>query len=122
MIVASLNVRYRDTAHLVEVAMIAWFWLESGGVRAGLIRDRVHEWFWVYMINPMAPIIGASQRAIYGKAYYTTATGTRSCCSRDPGIVFYLKWLAVALAVSLVLLVIGRRLFARLSGDFAEEL
>jgi ABC-2 type transport system permease protein len=122
MIVASLNVRYRDTEHLVEVAMIAWFWLNPVVYGAGLIRDRVHEWFWVYMINPMAPVIGASQRAIYVKAHYVDATGQTKLLLEDPGIVFYLKWLAVALAVSLVLLALGRKLFARLSGDFAEEL
>ena len=122
MIVASLNVRYRDTEHLVEVAMIAWFWLNPVVYGAGLIRDRVHEWFWVYMLNPMAPVIGASQRAIYVQAHYTDGTGHRKLLLEDPGIIFYLKWLGVALAVSLVLLALGRRLFARLSGDFAEEL
>ncbi len=122
MIVASLNVRYRDTEHLVEVAMIAWFWLNPVVYGAGLIRDRVHEWFWVYMINPMAPVIGASQRAIYGTSHYVDGTGQTKLLLEDPGIVFYLKWLAVALAVSLVLFAIGRKLFARLSGDFAEEL
>lgn len=122
MIVASLNVRYRDTEHLVEVVMIAWFWLNPVVYAAGLIRDRVHGWFWVYMINPMAPVIGASQRAIYVKAHYVASTGQTKLLLEDPGIVFYLKWLAVALAVSLALLAVGRKLFARLSGDFAEEL
>jgi ABC-2 type transport system permease protein len=122
MIVASLNVRYRDTEHLVEVVMIAWFWLNPVVYAAGLIRDRVHEWFWVYMINPMAPVIGASQRAIYVKSHYVDSTGHTKLLLEDPGIVFYLKWLAVSLAVSLVLLAVGRKLFARLSGDFAEEL
>lgn len=123
IIVASLNVRYRDTEHLVEVAMIAWFWLNPVVYGAGLIRERLQGWFWVYMLNPMAPVIGASQRAIYRTAYYTdSATGTQKLLLEDPGIVFYLEWLAVALATSLVLLAIGRRLFARLSGDFAEEL
>jgi ABC-2 type transport system permease protein len=122
MIVAALNVRYRDTAHLVEVAMIAWFWVNPVVYGAGLIRDRVHEWFWVYMLNPMAPVIGASQRAIYRKAYYSDGAGHRKLLLESPGIVFYLQWLGVALAISLVLLWFGRKLFARLSGDFAEEL
>ncbi len=122
MIVAALNVRYRDTAHLVEVTMIAWFWLNPIVYGSGLIRDRTHEWFWVYMLNPMAPVIGACQRAIYRRAYYVDGTGHQKLLLEDPGIVFYLKWLGVALAVSLILLALGRRLFARMSGDFAEEL
>lgn len=122
MIVAALNVRYRDTAHLVEVTMIAWFWVNPIVYGSGLIRDRLHEWFWLYMLNPMAPVVGACQRAIYRKAYYADAAGQRHLLLEDPGIVFYLEWLGVALAVSLVLLAFGRRLFSRLSGDFAEEL
>jgi hypothetical protein len=67
-------------------------------------------------------VVGASQRAIYRQTFYTDGTGQRKLLLEDPGIVFYLKWLAVALVISLVLLALGRRLFARLSGDFAEEL
>ena len=122
MIVAALNVRYRDTTHLVEVTMIAWFWVNPIVYGSGLIRDRLHEWFWIYMLNPMAPVIGACQRAIYRKAYYTDGTGKHQLLLESAGIVFYLEWLGVALAVSLVLLAFGRRLFSRLSGDFAEEL
>jgi ABC-2 type transport system permease protein len=123
LIVASLNVRYRDTEHLVEVTMIAWFWLNPIVYGAGLIRDRLHGYFWLYMLNPMAPVVGASQRAIYRQPYYTdSGTGQRKLLLPDAGILYYLKWLAIALVISLVLLYLGRRLFARLSGDFAEEL
>ena len=122
MIVAALNVRYRDTAHLVEVTMIAWFWLNPVVYGSGLIRDRLHEWFWLYMLNPMAPVIGACQRAIYRTAYYPGGNGQRKLLLESASIGFYLEWLGVALGVSLVLLAFGRRLFRRLSGDFAEEL
>lgn len=122
IIVASLNVRYRDTEHLVEVTMIAWFWLNPIVYGAGLIRARLGEWFWIYMLNPMAPVVGASQRAIYRNPFYVDSTGQRKLLLESPGILFYLEWLTVALVISLVLLAIGRRLFARLSGDFAEEL
>jgi ABC-2 type transport system permease protein len=122
MIVAALNVRYRDTAHLVEVTMIAWFWLNPVVYGSGLIRDRLHEWFWLYMLNPMAPVIGACQRAIYRTAYYPDGNGQRKLLLESAGIGFYLEWLGVALGISLVLLAFGRRLFRRLSGDFAEEL
>jgi ABC-2 type transport system permease protein len=122
MIVAALNVRYRDTEHLVEVVFIAWFWLNPVVYAAGLIRDRLHGYFWVYMLNPMADVVGASQRAIYRKAYYSDGAGKQHLLLPDPGILYYLKWLAIALAFSLALLYLGRRLFARMSGDFAEEL
>jgi len=117
-----LNVRYRDTEHLVEVVFIAWFWLNPVVYAAGLIRDRLHGYFWVYMLNPMADVVGASQRAMYRKAYYTDSAGNQHLLLPDAGILYYVKWLAIAFAFSLVLLYLGRRLFARMSGDFAEEL
>jgi ABC-2 type transport system permease protein len=122
LIVGSLNVRYRDTEHLVEVAMIAWFWVEPIVYGAGLIRGRLHGWFWAYMLNPMASVVGASQRALYRQPYYTDATGKRQLLLEDPHVIFYIKWLGIALAISLALLYVGHRLFSRLSGDFAEEL
>jgi ABC-2 type transport system permease protein len=123
MIVASLNVRYRDTEHLVEVTMIAWFWLNPIVYGAGVIHERIHGWFRLYMLNPMAPVVGAFQRAIYRKTYYIdSGTGAKKVLLESAGIVYYLKWLAIAMAISLVLLYLGRRLFASLSGDFAEEL
>jgi len=38
------------------------------------------------------------------------------------GYAFYLKWLAVAGAISLVLLALGTLVFRRMEADFAEEL
>jgi ABC-2 type transport system permease protein len=123
LIVSALNVRYRDTEHLVEVTFIAWFWLNPIVYGAGLIRDRLHGYFFLYMLNPMAAVVGACQRAVYKRAYYIdSGTGTRKLLLPDPGIVYYLEYLGIALAFSLVLLYLGRRLFAKLSGDFAEEL
>jgi ABC-type polysaccharide/polyol phosphate export permease len=70
----------------------------------------------------MAPVIGASQRALYRQPFYTDAAGQQQRLLEDPHVIFYVKWLGIALAISLVLLYLGHRLFARLSGDFAEEL
>jgi ABC-2 type transport system permease protein len=61
------------------------------------------------------------QRAIYrhpvrvsdGQPVQVLATG---------GYAFYLKWLAVAGVISLVLLVLGTLVFRRMQADFAEEL
>jgi ABC-2 type transport system permease protein len=114
LIVASANVVYRDVQHLWELALIAWFWLNPIVYATNTVRAQLsaHGVFWVYMLNPMAAVITAMQRAIY----------------RDPGplaadgYVFYLKWLSAAGVISLGLLGFGVWLFRWLEDNFAEEL
>jgi ABC-2 type transport system permease protein len=114
LIVASLNVIYRDVQHLWELALIAWFWLCPIVYAMTAVRDKLSArgLFWLYMLNPMTTVITSMQRAIY----------------RDPGpladdgYAFYLKWLGVAGAVSLGLLALGVWLFRRFEDNFAEEL
>jgi hypothetical protein len=91
LIIASLNVRYRDTERLVEVTMIAWFWLNPIVYGAGLIRAQLHGYFWLYMRNPMGSVVGAAQRAIYREPYYAdSGTGERKLLP-DAGMVYYLN-------------------------------
>lgn len=121
-LVAALNVRYRDTAHLVEVSMIAWFWLNPCVYGAGLVREHLHEWFWLYFLNPMAGVVCAFQRALYKTPFYTDANGDRKQLLADPGNVYYLKMLGIGAIISVAVFLYGRRVFNRLSADFAEEL
>lgn len=121
-LVAALNVRYRDTAHLVEVSMIAWFWLNPCVYGAGLVRDHLHQWFWLYFLNPMAGVVCAFQRALYKAPFYTDATGSRKQLLADPGNLYYLKMLGIGAIISIVVYLFGQRVFRRLSADFAEEL
>lgn len=125
-IVAALNVRYRDTQHFVEVLLVAWFWINPIVYPVAQVRGRLiqHGWAWeAYFLNPMAGVICTLQRAIYNKVYYNPPNGQpHQLLLADPGYTFYLEQLAIGAAISLVLLVIGRWLYRRLQGDFAEEL
>lgn len=121
-LVAALNVRYRDTQHLVEFVMIAWFWLNPIVYGSGLVKDHLHRWFWLYFINPMAGVVATFQRALYNKAYYDDPTGHRKMLLADPGYLFYFKMLGVGAVLSVAFFILGRRVFDRMSADFAEEL
>lgn len=121
-LVAALNVRYRDTQHLVEVSMIAWFWLNPLVYSSGLVRAHLHQWFWLYFLNPMAGVVTAFQRALYRTPYYTDTAGHRQLLLADPGYAFYLRMLGIGALISVAVFVLGRRVFHRLSADFAEEL
>lgn len=121
LLVSALNVRYRDTQHLLEVGLLAWFWLNPVIYDAGLIREHLHHWTWLYWLNPMATVVATFQRAIY-KHPYAGSGGSRVLILADPGYTFYLCELAVVGAVSLALLWLGRGVFRRMQADFAEEL
>ena len=128
MLVAALNVRYRDTQHLLAVALLLWFWLtpivySSFKLQHALARHAIFgvSLFNIYLVNPMGDIIFGFQRALYGNVC-VVADGARQCVLPQVGV----GWLAILLgAVSvgcLTLLYLSWRLFFRLSGDFAEEL
>lgn len=116
---AAANVRYRDTRHLVELALIAWFWVTPVVYSAQLVLGRlgpVAEAF--YLANPLTSVTLGFQRALYGVQTMTDGTPVLP----DPGIAWYAMRLGAVAAASIVLLLITWRAFFRMSGDFAEEL
>ena len=123
LLASSLNVRYRDVEHLLEVALLAWFWLTPIVYPLALVRSRLDAKgiFWVYMANPMASVVAAMQRAVYRYAD-PLVKGSPVKVLADPSYAFYLRWLGIAGAVSLVLIAAGLITFRRLEADFAEEL
>lgn len=127
LLASSLNVRYRDVQHLLEVALLAWFWLTPIVYPVTLVRNELAGagvlWmFKFYMANPMTAVVVAAQRAVYVHPVVTGNDGELVQVLPSGGYGFYLQWLAVAAVVSSVLLVIGLWTFRRLQADFAEEL
>jgi ABC-2 type transport system permease protein len=120
LLASALNVRFRDVEHLLEVILLAWFWLTPIVYPVTFVRDRLagSPWlFRLYMANPMAGVVAAMQRAIY---VHPVAGGRQILPAGGYG--FYLTWLGVAGAIALVLLAVGWWTFRRLQADFAEEL
>jgi ABC-2 type transport system permease protein len=126
LLASALNVRYRDVQHLLEIIMLAWFWVTPIVYPVTVVRDKLAAsgllWmFKFYMANPMTAVVVAAQRAIY-KHPVVTVDGKLKQVLPAGGYGFYLQWLAVAAAISVVLLVVGLWTFRRLQADFAEEL
>jgi ABC-2 type transport system permease protein len=116
--VAAWNVRYRDTGHLVELALLAWFWSTPIVYPTSFVADRLGPTgFEIYLLNPMANIVLGFQRALYGGTS-SEALGLLPA----PGLRWYGLRLLVVGAASLVLLYFTWRSFFRRSGDFAEDL
>lgn len=128
MFVAALNVRYRDTQHLLAVALLTWFWLTpvvypSAFVWQTLGRHAVFKM--IYLANPMTDVVLGFQRAFYGVVTPVAHVGGKAVASPAlaPVGVGWLALLLGATAVgSILLLGLAWRTYFHLSGDFAEEL
>jgi ABC-2 type transport system permease protein len=120
-LVAALNVRYRDTQHVVEVVLMAGFWINPIVYSVSLVRAELepHGLFWAYFLNPMAGVVTTMQRALYA---LDAVLPNGSPVLADDGYLFYLEKLAIGGLVSAALLALGVWAFRRLSADFAEEL
>ncbi len=124
ILVAALNVRYRDTSHFVEIAMLVWFWANPILYQAHLVKDELepHDLYWAYFLNPMATVVSTFQRAVYQTPFYTDPDGVRRMLLVDPGYALYFRNLLMGFAVAGLLLLFATRTFTRLQADFAEEL
>ena len=122
VLVSALNVRYRDTSHFVEIAMLVWFWGNPILYAAGLVKGALGSSYWAYFLNPMATVVTTFQRAIYNQTYYTDGTGRRVEALADASDWFFVRNLLLGFALSGLLLLLARTVFNRLQADFAEEL
>jgi ABC-2 type transport system permease protein len=128
MFVAALNVRYRDTQHLLAVVLLTWFWLTPVVYPSALVWQTLgrHQAYQIlYLANPVADIVMGFQRALYGVVTPIIHDGGKAVASPALAPVS-LAWLALLLvaviAGSLLLLLLSWRTFFHRSGDFAEEL
>ncbi|HUY21253.1 MAG TPA: ABC transporter permease [Acidimicrobiales bacterium] len=135
---SAVNVYLRDTQHLVEVALMAWFWAVpgiypfSGRVHDGLVRKHI---IWVYFLNPVTPVVMTFQRVFYNVLHPISTTLTQKLASgtvvhlpvpngvlASYGTLWYVGADLAVLAISVVLLFGALVVFGRLEGNFAEEL
>ncbi|MCW2607909.1 MAG: type transporter, partial [Frankiales bacterium] len=124
ILVAALNVRYRDTSHFVEVALLVWFWANPILYAAYQVRDQLEPRgaLWAYFLNPMAGVVSTMQRAVYQTPTFFDKDGRELRILFDPGYLFYARNLLIGFAVSGLLLLLAMRTFSRLQADFAEDL
>jgi ABC-2 type transport system permease protein len=123
MLVSALTVRYRDVSHLLEVVLLGWFWLNPVIYSMHFVRERLEPrgLMWVYFANPMASVVTTFQRAFYGDPV-VEVDGTPTRVLAFEGYAGYFAVLGVSAAAALVLLALGRSVFRRMQGDFAEDL
>jgi ABC-2 type transport system permease protein len=122
---AGVNVYLRDTSHLLELALLAWFWVTPIVYQYRLVSDRIGEWA---LLNPVTPVVLAFQRGLYNRVDGAGGSDRLGEAARSSGILpdesvlWYLRNVAVLGLVAALALLGALWLFGRLEDDFAEEL
>jgi ABC-2 type transport system permease protein len=122
---SAVNVYLRDTKHLVEVLLMAWFWATPVVYQYDLITEKLvshHIPAWLPLLNPITPAVLVFQRALYGTAAPAVKGGRLDLLPLHAGPLWYLEPVGIALGVSVVLYVLALKVFIRLEGNFAEEM
>jgi ABC-2 type transport system permease protein len=139
VLLSAINVYLRDTQHLIEVILTAWFWAcpivyaFQSNIAAKLGPRHL---LFVYFLNPMTPLVLSFQRFIYAHPV-TYANIKQPATPQHPhgfyartafdvlpthGHMWYLELDLGVLAAAVVLFFIALAVFGRLEGNFAEEL
>ena len=116
LVLATLNVFYRDTSVIMEVLVQAWFFLTPVFYPIDLLPATTTLFGLVlplrrllYILNPMASIVASYRSVLYGNADGSPPTA--------PGWDFFLRTALTALLT----FVLGYAIFRRHSARFAEE-
>ncbi len=122
---AAINVYARDTQHLLELALLAWFWMTPIVYPYRQVADRVGS---LFLLNPLTPIVITFQRAIYNK----TDVVSRPKGGGPPSVIhvlpphadwlWYTRNLGIVIVISSLMLLGALAIFGRLEDNFAEEI
>ena len=132
---SAVKVYARDTRHLVELGLLAWFWMTPIVYPFRLVADKLVANGWpsgIYLLNPMTPIVITFQRAIYnvvgGESQVAIGTSGKPAPPGTPAILpeanqlWYLRNLVIVGIVASLLLLLALKIFRKVEGNFAEEI
>lgn len=126
-LLSAMNVYLRDIQYLVEVAMLVMFWASPIVYSWSFVVDSAERsnlpWLEsLYLANPVTVAVIAFQRGIWLAGSEETVMDDGSIVPAQPWPVDLDLRLGVAFLLGLVLAVIAQRIFARLQGNFAQEI
>lgn len=109
-ILGTINVFYRDMRVIMEVVMLAWFFLTPVFYPIEILPHKqvvlgmtINVWSWTFYLNPMASLVAAYREVLYKGI--------------PPAGDFFLRTFFTAVAF----LVVGYAVFRRFSPRFSEE-
>lgn len=114
LIMATANVFYRDTQIIMEVLMLAWFFVTPVFYSGSILPRNYELWGmhfdvfrWVNILNPMASIIANYRVIVYGAGQG----------GAPPDFYFFTR----SLLTSIAILIVGMLIFYRYSQSFGEQ-
>jgi ABC-2 type transport system permease protein len=129
VLLASVNVYFRDMQHLVEVLVgAAWFWacpIVYSFQESLATKLQEHGIAWIYLLNPLTPVVMTFQRVLYnrvGRVALTTPGHPITHLLPSWHFTTYLWLDASVLGFGILFFWIAMVVFGRLAGNFAEEL
>jgi ABC-2 type transport system permease protein len=126
ILLSAVNVYLRDVQYLVEVGLMIFFWASPIVYAWSFVTDAARElampWIeQVYLLNPMSIVIIAFQRGIWASGSETVTLGERVVGPQPWPADLDLRLLVVGI-LGLVFVWFAQRVFARLQGNFAQEI
>jgi ABC-type polysaccharide/polyol phosphate export permease len=110
LLLATANVFYRDTQHILEILMTAWFFLTPIFYPIGILPNNatvlginIEIELWARRLNPMASLVASYRDVLYWGV--------------PTGVDFFLRTFATCLLIFLV----GYAVFCRFSSTFGEQ-
>ena len=104
IIISSVTTKYRDMAMLVGFGLHLWQYASPIAYGMTLAQDKLPNLFWLYMLNPVTPIVTTSRYAFFGFGYFN--------------LTYYL----VSWGISLLVFFIGLILFSRIERTFMDTI
>jgi ABC-2 type transport system permease protein len=113
---SAINVYLRDTEHLLELVLLAWFWMSPIVYPYQQVAGRLGHYANILLLNPMVPIIVTFQKAIYNPA------PSDNILPPTADAWWYARNLGIVGVASIILFFVSMRIFGRLEGNLAEEI
>jgi ABC-2 type transport system permease protein len=115
---SALNVYFRDVQHFTEIFILIFFWVSPIVYSFTFVHNELQgNWLeQLYLANPITIAVIAAQKALWAAG----STEVNGMVQAWPD--FLSLRLLIAFLVGLVLLWLAHRLFARIQGNFAQEL
>ena len=122
ILLAALNVYARDIEHLLELVLLAWFWMTPIVYPYAQVREKIGD---LALLNPLASIVITMQRAIWGNHLVTIQSNgkpTQLPAVPDLSQWWYLRNLGFVVVISIALLLFAFWIFGKLEDNFAENI
>jgi ABC-2 type transport system permease protein len=124
LVLSAVNVFLRDVRYLVEVAMLLLFWASPIIYPWAQVVHYSAKLPWlaeVYLLNPLSEIVLAFQRGMWIAGSHAVKVSGKLVAAQPWPTDMALRLLIFAV-VGLVFLWIAQRIFARVQGNFAQEI